>query len=171
MINGGIFIVTIVETVWERRLRSANLPLTNNSARLNCFNEGLPHNFKRAILRVSHHRIQIYALLRMGDGKGQPYVTNDEDRMDRILRAISNLFRQDSGAFLGNFHANAVMDNTRRSNKQHGIKVLLGKRNRRSSSTRGSGHGKSSYQGGKTFCGDSGVRVLSIGGCRSFILN
>lgn len=81
--------------------------------------------------------------------------------MDRVFRAIGHFLRQDSGALLGDFHANAGVENACLGNEQDGVEVLFSKRDRRPSSARCRCQGEGGDQRSKTFCGNSWVRDLS----------
>lgn len=146
VIKGGDFVMEVIQARRERRLRSANLPLKDDGSRLNRFHQGLTYDLKGAVLCICYHRIEINALFRVGDGKGHANVNNQENRMDRVFRAVGYFFRQEGRALLRDLYTNAGVANARRGNKEDGVKVLFSKRHRRSSSPSGSGHCESSDQ-------------------------
>lgn len=93
VINRRNFIMQIIQTIRQRRLRSAHLPLQDNSACLICLQKRLSNDFKGSILCVRHHRIQIDPLFGMSNSESYSNVNDTKNRMNRIFRAISNLFR------------------------------------------------------------------------------
>lgn len=81
----------IIEAMRERSGRRANLPFENSGACLNGLYERRALDFNGAILRIGNDRVQINSLFGMGFGKNVSNINYHEDRMRRILRAVSLL--------------------------------------------------------------------------------